>query len=169
VTVYRDDHESNREWERKRQEFHGARYKLDMSDMDQRQDPAWLPAWGAPETLRVGQEIQHGPDLGLSEQFLVGTRDAVDSSDTSWWRDLFAARRSRRYRPTFFDDDGGDVPYDRPVIARMATTDPRGPTRKGRLSSSASTAVASTPWANRSRGLQAFLNPPQTSGNPLRA
>jgi hypothetical protein len=115
VTVYRDDPESNRErdreWERKRQEFHGARYKLDMSDVDQREDPAWLLAWGAPETLPVGQEIQHGPERSRSDEFLVGTRDAVDSSDASWWRDLFAGRRSRRYRPTFFGDDGADIPY----------------------------------------------------------
>jgi hypothetical protein len=82
VTVYRDDPESNserdREWERKRQEFNGARYKLDISDMDQREDPAWLLVRGAPETLPVGQEIRHASGLARSVAFLVGTRDAAD-------------------------------------------------------------------------------------------
>jgi len=120
VTVYRDDPQSNgerdREWERKRQEFHGARHKLDMSDMDQREDAAWLLARGAPETLPVTQAVERGPRLGRSEQFLVGATDAVDSYEASWWSDLFTRRRSRRYRPTFSSDDGADIPYDRPVI-----------------------------------------------------
>jgi hypothetical protein len=87
VTVCREDPQStserDREWERKRREFQGARYKLEMSDVDQSEDPAWLLARGAPETLPVSQEIQHSTGLGRSEAFLVGTRDAVDSSDAS--------------------------------------------------------------------------------------
>jgi hypothetical protein len=74
-----------------------------MSDMDQRADPAWLLARGVPETLPVSQAVERGPRLGRSEQFLVGARDAVDSSDASWWRDLLlaggAAYTGPRFRP----------------------------------------------------------------------
>ena len=73
-----------------------------MNDMDQRADPAWLLARGVP-ALPVSQAVERGPRLGQSEQFLVGARDAVDSSDASWWRDLLlaggAAYTGPRFRP----------------------------------------------------------------------
>jgi hypothetical protein len=121
VTVYENEREpaeqmnDDREWERKRQEFHGARYRLDMSDKTQEEDPAWLLAFGSPLALPVSQEIQHGPKMGRSDAFFLGTGDADDSYESAWWRDLFTGRRARRYRPAW-NGDPGDQPYGRAVI-----------------------------------------------------
>jgi hypothetical protein len=85
-----------------------------MSEKDQSDDPAWLLAYGAPEELPVSQEVEHGPALNRYQQFMIGSRDAVDSWeawDRANYTDLFTGRRARRYRPGS-NLDPGDEPYD---------------------------------------------------------
>jgi hypothetical protein len=81
-----------------------------VSGSDQREDPAWLRAGGGPEMLPVTRAAEHGAGHGRSEQFFIGARDAVDSSE-AWDRDLFWPRRARRYPPAS-SGYPGDNPSD---------------------------------------------------------
>jgi hypothetical protein len=63
----------DREWERKPREFHGARYQLDVSEKTQEDDPAWLLAKDAPETLPVTQAVGHV--VAHKEQVVVARKD----------------------------------------------------------------------------------------------